>query len=57
MVQLQRWTQPATTEEWARMNQEGSYQVALQAAHHRALETAEALCGDIERLESGRRRS
>ena len=56
-VWLQRWTQPATTKEWARMNQEGSYKVALQVAHHGALETAEALCGDLKRLESGRRRS
>ena len=53
-VQLQRQTQPATTE-WARMGQEGSYKVALWAACHRALETAKALCSDLERLESGRR--
>ena len=52
-----RWTQPAATEEWARMDQEGSYEVALWVAHHRALETAKALCGDLKRLESGRRRS
>ena len=53
-VQLQRQTQPAATE-WARMGQEGSYKVALWVAHHRALETAEALCSDLQRLESGRR--
>ena len=53
-VQFQRQTQPIATE-WARMGQEGSYEVALWAACHRALETAKALCGDLERLESGRR--
>ena len=57
MVQLQRQTQPTTTKEWARMDWEGSYEAALWAAHHRALETTEALHGDLERMESGRRRS
>ena len=56
-VWLQRQTQPATTEEWARLGQEGSYEAALQVACHRALETAEALCSYLERLKSGRRRS
>ena len=56
-VQLQRQTQSATTEEWARMGQEGSYEAALWAAHHRALETTKALYGDLKRLKSGRRRS
>ena len=45
-VWLQRWAQPTTTKEWARMGQEGSYEVALWAAHHRALKTAKALCSD-----------
>ena len=40
MVQLQRWTQPTTTKEWARMDQEGSYKAALWSAHHRALVTS-----------------
>ena len=56
-VQLQRQTQPIATAEWDRMGQEGSYKVALRAAHHRALKTAKALCSDLDRLESGRRRS
>ena len=56
-VQLQRQTQPTTTEEWARMGQEGTYEVALWAACCRALETTEALCSNLERLKSGRRRS
>ena len=54
-VRLQRQTQPAATEEWARMGQEGTYEVALWVACHRALETAKALHGDLERLKSGRR--
>ena len=56
-VWLQRQTQPTTTEEWARLGQEGSYKVALWVAHHRALETTEALHSDLERLKSGKRRS
>ena len=57
MVQLQRQTQPAATGEWVGLGQQGSYKAALQAACHRALETANILCGDLERLESGKRRS
>ena len=57
MVQLQRQTQPATTGEWAGLGQQGSYEVALQVACHRALETAKAVCGDLKRLKSGKRRS
>ena len=56
-VQLQRQTQSTTSEEWARMGEEGSYEAALWVAHHRALETTRALCGDLRRLKSGRRRS
>ena len=56
-VQLQSQTQPTATEEWARMDQEDSYEVALWLACHRALKTTKALHGDLERLESGRRRS
>ena len=56
-VWLQRQTQPAATEEWSRMGQEGSYEAAPWVACHRALETTKALHGDLQRLESGRRRS
>ena len=55
-VRLQRQTQPTATEEWARLGQEGSYKAALQAVCHRVLETAKALCSDLKRLKSGRRR-
>ena len=53
-VWLQKQTQPTATE-WARMGQEGSHKVVLWVTHHRALETAKALCGNLERLKSGRR--
>ena len=50
MVWLQRQTQPATTRdvsphagEWVGLGQQESYEAALWVAHHRALETAEAL--------------
>ena len=56
-VWLQRRTPPAATREWSRMGQEGSYKVTLWVACHRALETAEALHSDLERLKRGRRRS
>ena len=49
-VQLQRLTQPAATGdvsphagEWVGLGQQGSYEVALQVACHRVLETAKAL--------------
>ena len=49
---------PATTEEdselwgeqWPRPNRQEPYEEALRAAHQRALDTTEALQGDIERL-------
>ena len=37
-VQLQRQTQPATMEEWARSGQEGSYEVAPWVAHQSPLQ-------------------
>ena len=50
MVQLQRQMHPTTTEDmsphtggWVGLGQQESYEAALQAACHRALETAEAL--------------
>ena len=50
MVQLQRQTQPTTTGdvsphagEWVGLGQQESYEVALQVACHRVLETAKAL--------------
>ena len=33
-VSLQRQTQPAATDKWASLGQEGSYEAALQVAHH-----------------------
>ena len=36
--------------EWVRLDWQGSYEVALQVAHQRALETAKALQSDLERL-------
>ena len=63
MVRLQRQTQPTTTGdvsphagEWIGLDQQGSYKVALRAAHHRALETAKALQDDLERCRSEQRR-
>ena len=63
MVRLQRWTLSATTEgldpqetEWVRLDQQSSYEVALWVACQRALETAEALQSDIDRLGSEQRR-
>ena len=63
MVRLQRWTHPTATKdlgpqegEWLGLDQQGSYEVALWAAHQRALETAKALQSDLERLGSERRR-
>ena len=41
--------------EWVRLDWQGSYEVALQAAHQRALETAEALQSDLERLDKEQR--
>ena len=52
---MQRQTQPTTTEEWAGLGQEGSYEAALWVAQHKALETTEALHSDLKRLKSGRR--
>ena len=63
-VWLQRQTQPATTGdvrphvgEWIGLGQQRSYKAALQAAHHRVLETTEALQDDLQRLGSEQRRS
>ena len=63
MLLLQRWTLPAEAKglgpqegEWVGLDQQGSYEVALRAAHHRALETADALQSDIERLGTEQRR-
>ena len=63
-VWLQRQTQPAATRdaspcvgEWTGPGQPESYEVALWAACHRALETAEALQDDLERLRGEPRRS
>ena len=42
-------------EEQVRLNWWGSYEEALRAAHQRALDTAEALKSDIERLSQRRR--
>ena len=42
-------------EEQARPNQWGSYKEALRVAYQRALDTAEALKSDIERLSQRRR--
>ena len=60
-VQLQRQTLPPATEdlgpqegEWVGLDQQGSYEVVLQAAHQRALETAKALQSNIERLTMSR---
>ena len=36
--------------EWVELDQQGSYEGALQAAHQRALETAKALQSDLKRL-------
>ena len=54
---LHRWAYPATTGDldlqeggWVRPDQQESYKAALQAACQRALETAEALQSDLERL-------
>ena len=62
-VQLRRWTLSATTEgldlqdtEWVGLDWQNSYEAALQVAHQRALETAEALQSDIDRLGSEQRR-
>ena len=56
-TQLQRQMYPAKAEdlgahggEWVGSDPPQSYKVALWAAHQRALETAEALQGDLERL-------
>ena len=63
MVWLQRQTQPATTGdvsphtgECVGLGQQGSYKVALWVAHHRVLETTEALENDLKRLRSEQRR-
>ena len=49
--------QPTTTEDmsthaggWVGMDQQESYEVALQVAHYRVLETAKALQSDLKRL-------
>ena len=64
MVQLQRQMHPSTTKDmslhtggWDGLGQQESYEVALWVAHHRALETTEALWSDLKRLRSewGRR--
>ena len=56
-TQLQRQTYSAEAEdlgahggEWVGSDPLQSYEVALWAIHQRALETAEALQGDLERL-------
>ena len=63
VVWLLRQTQPTTTGdvsphagEWVGLGQQESYKVALQAACHRVLETAEALQSDLKRLGSEQRR-
>ena len=63
-VRLQRQTHPATTRdlspqegEWVGLDQQGPYEVALQVAHQRVLETAKALQSDLERLGSEQKRS
>ena len=57
MDQLHRWAYPAAMGDldlqeggWVRLDQQESYEVALQVAHQRALETAEALQSDLKRL-------
>ena len=54
---LQRQAYPTATRdlgpqggEWVRLDWHGSYEVALQVAHQRMLETAKALQSDLERL-------
>ena len=57
-TRLQRWTYSAKAEdlgaqggEWVRSNPLQSYEVALWATCQKALETAEALQSDLERLD------
>ena len=57
MDRLQRQAYPATTGdldpqggEWVRLDRQVSYEVALWVAFQRALEMAEALQSDLERL-------
>ena len=62
-VQLQRQTYPPATGdlgpqegEWVGLDQQGSYEVVLWAAHQMVLETTKALQIDLERLGSEQRR-
>ena len=59
---LQRWASLATSGdldlqggEWVRQDWQGSYEVTLQVAHQRALETTEALQSDLKRLHKEQR--
>ena len=61
-TRLQRWTYSAEAKdlgaqggEWVWSDPSQSYEVALQAAHQKALETAEALQSDLERLNNEHR--
>ena len=61
-TQLQRQMYPAKVKvlgahggEWVGLDPPQSYEVALWATHQRALETAKALQGDLERLDNEHR--
>ena len=61
-TQLQRWMYSAEAKdlgaqggEWVWSDPSQSYEVALWAAHQKALETAEALQSDLERLDDEHR--